>query len=75
MGRSEHKDIEISSFAAPTADDIALLESLSDSQRKAVIAREIRKGIDSGLSEMTMEDIWAEALNRVMAKAVGTNGL
>ena len=75
MSRSEPTDVKISSFAAPTAKDISLLEGLSDSQRKAVIAREIQKGIDSGVSEMTMEDIWSEALSRVMAKADGSNAL
>ena len=67
--------LEISSFAAPTAEDIARLERLSDSERSAVIAREIRKGIESGISETTMADIWAEALRRTTAKAQGTDAL
>ena len=65
------EEIEISSFAAPTAEDVALLERLTESECKDLIAREIRKGIESGISETTMADIWAEALRRTTAKAQG----
>lgn len=71
----EPPDIEISSFAAPTTEDIARLERLTDAQRRAVVAREIRKGIESGASKLTMEDIWAEALRQMVAKSRGSNAL
>lgn len=62
-------DIDITSFAAPTAEDITRFESLTDAQRRALIDREIQKGLDSGLSNRSMEDIWAEARRRLEAKA------
>jgi len=71
MTESKTPEIEISSFAAPTREDIDRLNRLPEAEREAVVAREIQKGIDSGVSEMTMEDIWAEAVRRVAAKTPG----
>lgn len=62
-------DVDIGSFAAPTPQDIARFEALSGAERKALIDRELQKGVESGVSEMTLEDIWAEARRRVQAKA------
>ena len=42
MTDAETPEIEISSFSAPSAADIARFERLSEARRKAVIAREIR---------------------------------
>ncbi len=75
MSKPETPEIEISSFAAPTREDIAQLAGLSEAQRRALIEREIQKGIDSGISEMTMQDIWREALRRVKAKAHAPDAL
>jgi hypothetical protein len=53
-------NIKVSSRPAPTAEDIA------EPQHAALIHREIRKGIDSGVSDNTIGDIWAEALRRAI---------
>ena len=62
-------ETDISSFAAPTPEDIARFEALSEAERKALIGSELQKGIESGVSEMTMEDVWTEARQKVQAKA------
>lgn len=67
--------IKISSFAAPTAEDIAVFESLTDAQRAELIRREVQRGIDSGVSDKTMADVWSEALRRVKAKADAPDAL
>ena len=56
--------VNISSWAAPSEEDLAVLESLSDSEFSALLRLEIQKGIDSGISEATMTDIWQEARRR-----------
>ena len=60
--------IKISSWAAPTAKDFDILESLTDEQHRALLRREIAKGFDSGLVEKDQDDVWREALRRVRAK-------
>ncbi len=72
---AETPEIEISSFSAPSAADIARLERLSEGRRKAVMAREIRKGIEGGISQMTMDGAWAEAMGRATARAEGPDDL
>jgi len=62
-------DVKISSWAAPTADDIAVFKSLTEAQRAELVRREVQKGIESGVSDKTMEDVWREALRRFKAKA------
>ncbi|WP_162901723.1 hypothetical protein [Breoghania sp. L-A4] len=70
MSKTLHiDDIEISSFAAPTANDIAVFDSLNDEQYQALLVREIEKGLQSGISDATMEDVWQRALRRVKANA------
>lgn len=56
--KTAHK---ISSFAAPTEDDLAYFESLSENEKRALLRAEIDKGIASGLSERTFDEIVAEA--------------
>lgn len=56
--------IRISSFAAPSDEDLALLASLSDDEKAALLRREVLKGSRSGWSGRTMEEIWQEALRR-----------
>ncbi len=75
MSDSRTSDIEISSFAAPTAEDIARLGRLPEAERRAVVAREIGKGIESGISDLTMEEIWAEAVQRARTKPSGPDTL
>ena len=66
---SDIENIQISSWAAPTPEDIAVLKSLPDAQRQELVARQIEKGFESGISDMTKDDIWNEAVRRVKAKA------
>jgi hypothetical protein len=67
--------IKISSWAAPTAEDEAILEGLTDEQYRALLRREIRKGFDSGISSKTMDDVWQEALRKVKATARASDAL
>ncbi len=54
--------IKFSSTVFPTAEDMALWESLTHEQRKAVEARDVEEGYASGLAEpCTMADVIAEA--------------
>lgn len=54
--------IKFSSTVFPTPEDMAVWESLTPEQRKAVEMREIQEGKASGLAEpCTMADIIAEA--------------
>lgn len=57
-------DVKISSFAAPTEDDIAVWNALSDDEKRAMLDHEIEKGAASGISDKSMDDIWHEALKR-----------
>ena len=57
-------DVNISSFAAPTEEDIAVFNTLSDDEKRALLLAEIEKGRASGISERSMDDLWAEALRR-----------
>ena len=53
------------SFAAPTEEDIALFQSLSEDEQRAIIEDEIGKGMRSETRELTpelREQIWQEAL-------------
>lgn len=61
---------KISSFVNPTEEDIAVLESLSSEQRLELLRAEIEKGVASGVSNRTMDQILAAA----RAKARARNG-
>jgi hypothetical protein len=61
---------KISSFVNPTDEDIAVLESLSSEQRLELLRAEIEKGVASGVSNRTMDQILAAA----RAKARARNG-
>jgi len=55
-------EIKFSSTLFPTGEDVALWESLTREQRKAIEARDVEEGYASGLAEpCTMADIIAEA--------------
>jgi len=52
---------KISSFAAPTEDDLAYFDSLSAGEQRALLQAEIDKGFAGGLSDRTFDEIVAEA--------------
>jgi hypothetical protein len=58
---------KISSFAAPTEDDLAYFESLPAAEQRALLRAEIDKGIASDLSTRTFEEIVAEAQAKSVA--------
>lgn len=64
MAQETAPNVQISSFAVPTDADIAVFNALSDEEKRAVLLAEIEKGRASGLSERSMDDLWAEALKR-----------
>lgn len=51
----------IRSWAAPNDDDIAYLENLSDDERIALLCSELDRGVASGLSKRTVDEIVAAA--------------
>jgi len=72
---TELNAIQISSWAAPTRQDMAILESLTDRQYQALLKREIQKGFESGVSVRTMDDVWNEAVRRAKAAACAPDAL
>ena len=59
--KTAHK---ISSFAAPTEEDIAYFESLSTAEQRALLRAEIDKGLASGLSDRNFDEIVADARSK-----------
>ena len=59
--------IEFSSTVFPTAEDIALWESLSPEERRAVVARDEEAGARSGVAE---KESLEQRLHRVRSGAV-----
>jgi hypothetical protein len=59
---------KISSFAAPTEDDLAYFESLSPNERRALLRAELDKGVASGLSSKTFDEIIADARAKFVAR-------
>jgi len=59
---------KISSFAAPTEDDLAYFESLPVSEQQALLRAELEKGAASGLSSKTFDEIVAEARAKFAAR-------
>jgi len=59
---------KISSFAAPTEDDLAYFESLSPSEQRALLRAELDKGMASGLSTKTFGEIITEARAKFAAR-------
>ena len=64
MSQTVLPDVKISSFAAPTDDDIAVWETLTDDEKRALLHHELDLAKASGISDKTMDDIWHEALRR-----------
>ena len=52
---------KISSFAAPTEDDLAYFESLPPIEQQALVRAELDNDIASGLSSKTFDEILAQA--------------
>ncbi len=69
MARATIADIKISSWAAPTAEDMAILESLSEDQYRELLRTEIQEGFASGVTTHTKDDVWAEVQRRIKAKS------
>ncbi len=59
---------KISSFVNPTDEDIAVFESLSADQRLALLQHELDKGVASGLSKRTFDEILSAARAKVRAR-------
>jgi hypothetical protein len=59
---------KISSFAAPTAEDVAYFESLPPDERLPLLKAELEKGAASGLSNRTFEEIVADARSKFEAR-------
>jgi hypothetical protein len=60
-------DIHISSFAAPTAQDLAVFDSLSPAQQRALVEREIEKGFQGepvALTETLSDELFQQAMKR-----------
>jgi hypothetical protein len=62
---------KISSFAAPTEEDLAYFESLPPDERLALLKAELEKGAASGLSDRTFEEIVADARSKFEARRHG----
>lgn len=58
----------ISSFVTPTTDDIALFKSLPPEEQLALLRAEIDKGVASGVSKKTIDEVLAEARAEVRAR-------
>jgi hypothetical protein len=52
---------KVSSFVAPTEDDLAYFDGLSASEQRALLQAEIDKGFTGGLGNRTFDEIVAEA--------------
>jgi hypothetical protein len=58
----------ISSFAAPTEEEITLFESLAPAQQLALLRAEIDKGFTSDVSDRSLDQIIADARARAQAR-------
>lgn len=54
--------ITLTSLAAPTAEDMAKVNQLSDDDRKALAEEALERGRTSPISNATVDDIWNDAL-------------
>jgi hypothetical protein len=50
----------ITSFTAPTEEDLAYFEGLSAAEQRALLRAEIEKGLASGLSDRGFDEIVAQ---------------
>jgi len=54
----------ISSFAAPSREDMERFHALDDAEKSALLDRALEAGRMSGESGRSMDDLWNEALRR-----------
>lgn len=59
--------ITVTSLAAPTTADMAVLAALSEGERAQLLREAVEAGVASGVSAASMEDIWREAERRAAA--------
>lgn len=52
---------KISSFVTPTEDDVAYFQSLPPAEQRDLLRAELEKGLASGLSDKTFDEVIAEA--------------
>ena len=64
MSRESNTKPQISSFAAPTEDDISAFEALSEEERRRLIEAEIEKGLAGEAHKVTPGDIIAAVTAR-----------
>lgn len=64
---------KFASFAAPSRDDLANFESLPPDQQRKLLEAEIQKGMASGLSERTFDEV-VEAAKAKLAIRRNRNG-
>lgn len=62
---------KISSFAAPTDEEIAWFERLPPAQQRALLRAEIDKGFTDGVSDRTVDEIIAAARAKAAARRAG----
>jgi predicted nucleic acid-binding protein len=61
MPRDPSTKSKISSFAAPTEEDLAAFEALPEEEKRLLIEAEIEKGLTGEARKVTAEDIVAAA--------------
>ena len=60
--------VQLSSTVFPTADDLLLWQSLSPDERRAYLDDELAEAKKGGVSDKSINDLWAEA-ERIAAAA------
>lgn len=66
---------KISSLAAPTEADLAVLRAMSDEDRRELLEEELAKGFDgpwTTMDENLREELWRRAVERAAAKRNGS---
>ena len=63
--------IEISSLAAPTEADLALFARLTPEQRRALVTRELARGLEGEAVVADPDAIWREAVARAKQSGDG----
>jgi hypothetical protein len=62
---------KISSFTAPTEEDLAYFESLPAAEQRALLRAEIDKAFVSGLSDRSFDEIVADTRSKFEARRHG----
>ena len=66
MPKTEH---DISSFAAPSEEDLRRFRALPESEQRALLEAQIAKGRASGTTVKTIEELWGLARRRAKEAA------